>query len=48
MYLYMGHIDELSLGLKNFKKLLETFFMDTSLVKASNHLPPLLEVSNIA
>jgi hypothetical protein len=43
----MGHIDELSLGLKNFKKLLATFFIDTSLVKGSDHLPPLLEVSNI-
>ena len=43
----MGHIDELCLGIKNFKKLFETFFMDTSTVKASDHLPPFPELSNI-
>ena len=45
--LHMGHIDELCLGIKNFKKLFETFFMDTSTVKASDHLPPFPEMSNI-
>ena len=43
----MGHIDELSLEIKNFKKLFATFFMDTSSVKASDHLPPFPEVPNI-
>ena len=44
---YMGHIDELFLGIKNFKKLFETFYMDTSSVKASDHLPPLPEMPYI-
>ena len=43
----MGHIDELSLGIENFKKLFETFYMDTSSVKASDHLPPLPEMPYI-
>jgi hypothetical protein len=36
----MGHIDEISLRIENFKKYFGTFYMDRPLVKPSNHLPP--------
>ena len=36
----MGHIDELSPGIKNFKKNFENFFMGAGSVKGSNRLPP--------
>ena len=45
---HMGHIDELSPGIKNFKKLLETFLMNTGSVKPSDCLPPFPERPNIS